>query len=161
MHVAYKGRIADLADLRDGSVFLADLDGGPVVRAMKAFYVNPSGIHGGKVVTVGPFRDEDEGKPGVYEPHVVRQLAAVDLTGVLAFTFSIEPEHVTFRLPPSRESPGLVVLTERDAYLGCRFYEDNGLWEPAYLNMATGQIVFHVDTAKACLSRKWSLQAAV
>ena len=29
MHVAYKGRIADLADLRDGSVFLADFDGGP------------------------------------------------------------------------------------------------------------------------------------
>jgi hypothetical protein len=39
MHVAHKGRIADLAELRDGSVFLADFDDGPVVRAMKAFYV--------------------------------------------------------------------------------------------------------------------------
>ena len=75
MHVVYKGRIADLADLRDGSVFLADFDGGPIVRAMKAFYVNPSGIYGGKIVTLGPFRDEDGGRPGVYEPHVVRQLA--------------------------------------------------------------------------------------
>jgi hypothetical protein len=115
MHVAYKGRIADLADLRDGSVFLADLDGGPTVRAMKAFYASPSGIHGGKIVTVGPFRAEDEGKPGVYEPDVIRQLAVVDLTGVLTFTFSIELEHVTFKLPSSRECPGLVVLVEDDA----------------------------------------------
>ena len=91
MHIVYKGRITDLADLRDGSVFLADFDGGPIVRAMKAFYVNPSGIYGGKIVTIGPFRNEDEGKPGIYEPDVVRQLAVVDLTGVLAFTFSTEP----------------------------------------------------------------------
>ena len=49
MHVAYEGRIANVADLRDGSVFLADLDGGPVVRAVKASYVSPSGIHGGKI----------------------------------------------------------------------------------------------------------------
>jgi hypothetical protein len=152
-------RIVDLADLRDGSVFLADFDGGPIVRAMKAFYVNPSGIHGGKIVTVGPFRDEDEGKPGVYEPNVVRQLAVVDLTGVLAFTFSTEPEHVTFKLPPSRECPGLVVLVEDDAYLGCRFHEDNGLWETAYLDMATGEIVFRIDAANACISRQWALQA--
>jgi len=81
MHVTYKGRIADLADLRDGSVFLADLDGRPIVRATKAFHVSPSGIHGGKIVTVGPFRGEDEGKPGVYEPHFVRRLVVVDLTG--------------------------------------------------------------------------------
>jgi hypothetical protein len=52
-----------------------------------------------------------------------RQLAVVDLTGVLAFTFSIEPEHVTFNLPPSRECPGLVVLVEDDAYLSCRFHD--------------------------------------
>ena len=63
MHVAYEGRVANVADLRDGSVFLADLDGGPVVRAVKAFYVNPSGIHGGKIVTVGPFRDGTKGNP--------------------------------------------------------------------------------------------------
>ncbi len=159
MHVAYKGRIADLADLRVGSVFLADFDGGPTVRAMKAFYVSPSGIHGGKIVTVGPFRAEDEGKPGVYEPDVIRQLAVVDLTGVLTFTFSIELEHVTFKLPSSRECPGLVVLVEDDAYLGCRFHEGNGLWETAYLDMATGEIVFRVDATKACISRRWALQA--
>ena len=128
MHVVYKGRIADLADLRDGSMFLGDFDGGPTVRAMKAFYVNRSGIHGGKIVTVGPFRDEDAGKPGVYEPHVIRQLAVVDLTGMLVFTFSTEPEHVTFKLTPARECPGLVVLTGDDVYLGCQFYEDTGLW---------------------------------
>ena len=110
------------------------------------------------LVLLAALKDEDEGKPGVYEPHVVRQMAAVDLTGVLTFTFSTEPEHVAFRLPPPRECPGLVVLVEGDAYLGCRFYEDNGLWEPAYLNMATGEIVFHVDSAKACISREWSLQ---
>ena len=127
MHLAYDGRVANVADLRDGSVFLADLDGGPVVRAVKASYVSPSDIHGGKVVTVGPFLDGDEGKPGAYEPHVVRRLAVVDLTGVLAFAFSTAPEHVTFGPPPSRERPGLVVLVEDDAYLGCRFHEDNGL----------------------------------
>ena len=158
MHVAYDGRLADVADLRDGSVFLADFDGGPIVRAVKAFYVSPSGIHGGKIVTVGPFREEDEGKPGAYEPHVVRQLAVVDLTGLLAFTFSTAPEHVTFGLPPSRERPGLVVLVGDDAYLGCRFHEGNGLWEPAYLDVATGEIVFQVDAAKACVSRQWALQ---
>ena len=158
MHVAYKGRVANLADLRDGSVFLADLDGGPLVRAVRAFHVNPSGIRGGKIVTVGPFRDGDEGKPGVHEPHLVRRLAVVDLTGVLAFTFSTEPEHVSFGLPPARECPGLVVLVEDNAYLGCRFYEDNGLWETAYLDMATGEIVFRVDAAKACISRQWALQ---
>ena len=159
MHIAYKGRIADVVDLKDGSVFVADFDGGPVVRAVKAFYVNPSGIHGGKIVTVGPFRDEDEGKPAAYEPHVVRRLAVVDLTGVLAFTFSTDPEHVTFGLPPSRERPGLVVLVEDDAYLGCRFHEDNGLWETAYLNMGTGEIVFQLDAAETCVSRRWALQA--
>ncbi len=26
MHVAYEGRVANVADLRDGSVFLADLE---------------------------------------------------------------------------------------------------------------------------------------
>ena len=159
MHVVYKGRIADLADLRDGSVFLADFDGGPTVRAMKAFYMNPSGIHAGKIVTVGPFRDEDEGKPAVYEPDVVRQLAVVDLTGVLAFTFSTKPEHVTFKLPPSRECPGLVVLMEDDVYLGCQFHEDIGLWETAYLNVTTGEIVFQVDAAKGCVSRQWAFEA--
>jgi hypothetical protein len=159
MHVVYKGRIADLADLRDGSVFLADFDGGPIVRAMKAFYVNPSGIYGGKIVTLGPFRDEDGGRPGVYEPHVVRQLAVVDLTGVLAFTFSTKPEHVTFKLPPSRECPGLVVLMEDDVYLGCQFNEDIGLWETAYLNVTTGEIVFQVDAAKGCVSRQWAFEA--
>jgi hypothetical protein len=158
MHVAYKGRIADLADLRDGSIFLADFDGGPVVRAVKAFYVNQSGIHAGKIVTVGPFRDEDGGKPGVYEPHIVRQLSVVDLTSVLTFTFSIEPEHLDFRLPSPRECSGLVILVEDDAFLGCRFYQGDGSWEPAYLNMATGEIFFQVDAGKACLSREWSLQ---
>ncbi len=158
MHVAYEGRIADLADLRDGSIFLADFDGGPVVRAVKAFYVNRSGIHGGKIVTIGPFRDEDEGRPGVYEPHIVRQLAVVDLTGVLTLTFSIAPGHVAFKLPPSRECAGLVFLLEDDAFLGCRFYEDTGLWETAYLNVATGEIVFQADAAKACVSRQWALQ---
>ena len=116
MHVVHKGRIADLVDLKDGSVFLADFDGGPIVRAMKASYVNPSGTYGGKIVTLGPFRDEDGGRPGVHEPHVVRQLAVVDLTGLLAFTVSTEPEHVTFKLPPSRECPGLVVLVGDDVY---------------------------------------------
>ena len=159
MHVVHKGRIADLVDLKDGSVFLADFDGGPIVRAMKASYVNPSGIHGGKIVTLGPFRDEDGGRPGVHEPHVVRQLAVVDLTGVLAFTFSTEPEHVAFRLPPSRECPGLAVLVEDDVYLGCRFHEDTGLWETAYLNVATGEIVFQVDATNGCVSRQWAFEA--
>ena len=159
MHVVHKGRIADLVDLKDGSVFLADFDGGAIARAMKASYVNPSGIHGGKIVTLGPFRDGDGGRPGVHEPHVVRQLAVVDLTGVLAFTFSTEPEHVAFRLPPSRECPGLAVLVEDDVYLGCRFHEDTGLWETAYLNVATGEIVFQVDAAKGCVSRRWAFEA--
>jgi hypothetical protein len=159
MHVAYDGRLADVADLRDGSVFLADLDGGPVVRAVKAFYVNPSGIHGGKIVTVGPFPDGDEGEPGAYEPHVIRRLAVVDLTGVLAFAFSTAPEHVSFGPPPPRERPGLVLLVGDDAYLGCRFHEGDGLWETAYLNVATGEIVFQLDAAEACVSRQWSLQA--
>ena len=45
-------------------MFLADFDGGPIVRAVKALgYVSPSGIHGGTIVTVGPFREEDEGNP--------------------------------------------------------------------------------------------------
>ena len=82
----------------------------------------------------------------------------VDLTGLLAFTFSTAPEHVTFGPPPSRERPGLVVLVEDDTYLGCRFHEGNGLWEPAYLNVATGEIVFQVDGAKACVSRQWTLE---
>ena len=159
MHVAYEGRVANVADLRDGSVFLADLDGGPVVRAVKAFYVNPSGIHGGKVVTVGPFPDGDEGEPGAHEPHVVRRPAVVDLTGVLAFAFSTAPEHVSFTLPPPRERPGLVLLAGDDAYLGCRFHEGDGLWETAYLNVATGEIVFRLDAAEACVSRQWSLRA--
>ena len=159
MHVAYEGRVANVADLRDGSVFLADLDGGPVVRAVKASYVNPSGIHGGKVVTVGPFPDGDEGKPGAYEPHVIRRLAVVDLTDVLAFAFSTAPEHVSFG-PPSRERPGLVLLAGGDAYLGCRFHEGDGLWETAYLNVATGEIVFQLDAAEACVSRQWALRAA-
>jgi len=158
MHVAHKGRIADLAELRDGSVFLADFDDGPVVRAMKAFYVPQSGVRAGKVVTIGPFRDEDRGKPGIHEPNVVRQSSVVDLTGVFTFTFSIEPEHLTFRLPSPRECCGLVILIEDDAFLGCQFYQGDGSWEPAYLNMATGEIVFHADTSKACLSREWSLQ---
>ncbi len=63
MHVVHKGRIVDLADLKEGSVFLADFDGGPIVRAVKAFYLNPSGIRTGKIVTVGPFREEDGGNP--------------------------------------------------------------------------------------------------
>ena len=49
-------------------------------------------------------------------------------------------------------------LVEGDAFLGCRFREDNGLWEPAYLDVATGEIVFQVDGAEACVSREWSLQ---
>jgi hypothetical protein len=139
-------------------VFLADFDGGPTVRATKAFYVNPSDICGGKIVTVGPFRDEDEGKPGIREPSVIRQLAVIDLSGVLTFSFPIAPEHVAFKPPSSRECPGLVVLVDDDAFLGCRFHEDNGLWETAYLNVATGEIVFQIDGAKACVSREWSLQ---
>jgi len=83
----------------------------------------------------------------------------VDLTGVLTFTFSIELEHVTFKLPSSRECPGLVVLMEDDAYLGCRFHEGNGLWETAYLNVATGEIVFQVDAANGCVSRQWAFEA--
>ena len=160
MHVTRKGRIAVPADLRDGSIFLADFGGGPVVRAVKASYVNPSGIHGGKIVTVGPFRDEDEdeGKPGVHEPSVIRQLAVIDVGGVLTFGFSTAPGHVAFRPPPSRECPGLVVLVDDDAFLGCRFHEDDGLWETAYLNVATGEIVFQIDGAKACVSREWSLR---
>lgn len=67
---------------------------------MKAFYLNPSGIRAGKIVTVGPFREEDGGNPGVYEPHVIRQLAVIYLTGVLAFTFSTEPQHITFSCRP-------------------------------------------------------------
>ena len=159
MHVVHKGRIVDLADLKEGSVFLADFDGGPIVRAVKAFYLNPSGIRAGKIVTVGPFREEDSGNPGVYEPHVIRQLAVIDLTGVLAFTFSTEPQHITFKLPPSRECPGLVVLVGDDVYLGCQFYEDAGLWETAYLNVATGEIVFQVDAANGCVSRQWAFEA--
>ena len=64
----------------------------------------------------------------------------VDLTGVLAFAFSTAPEHVSFGPPPSRERPGLVLLVGDDAYLGCRFREGDGLWETAYLNVATGEI---------------------
>ena len=60
--------------------------------------------------------------------------------------------------PPSRECPGLVVLMEDDVYLGCQFYEDTGLWETAYLNVATGEIVFQVDAAKGCVSRRWALE---
>jgi hypothetical protein len=160
VHVTCKGRIAVPADLRDGSIFLADFGDGPVVRAVKASYLNPSGIYGGKIVTVGPFRDGDEGEPGAYEPHVVRRLAVVDLTGVLAFAFSTAPEHVSFGPPPSRERPGLVLLVGDDAYLGCRFHEGDGLWETAYLNVATGEIVFQLDAAEACVSRQWALRAA-
>ena len=50
------------------------------------------------------------------------------------------------------------MLVGDDAFLGCRFHDDNGLWEPAYLNVATGEIVFQIDGAKACVSREWSLQ---
>src|SRR4051794_40430454 len=160
MHVTREGRIAVPVDLRDGPIFLADFGDGPVVRAVKASYLNPSGIHGGNIVTVGPFRDEDEdeGKPGVHEPSVIRQLAVVDVTDSLTFGFSTAPEHVAFEPPPSREWPGLVVLVDDDAFLGCRFHEDNGLWEPAYLDVATGEIVFQIDGAEACVSREWSLR---
>ena len=47
-----------------------------------------------------------------------------------------------------------------DAYLGCRFHEGDGLWETAYLNVATGEIVFQLDAAEACVSRQWALRAA-
>jgi hypothetical protein len=109
----------------------------------------------------GPLRsrEEDGGNPGVYEPHVIRQLAVIYLTGVLAFTFSTEPQHITFKLPPSRECPGLVVLVGDDVYLGCQFYEDAGLWETAYLNVATSEIVFQVDAANGCVSRQWAFEA--
>src|SRR4051794_16703818 len=160
MHVAYEGRVADVADLRDGSVFLADLDGGPVVRAVKASYVNPSGIHGGKIVTVGPFRDGGEGEPGAYEPHVVRRLAVVDLTGVLAFAFSTAPEHVSVGPPPSPERPGLVLLVGDDACPGCRFHEGDGLWETASLNVPAGEIGFQLGAAEPCVSRQWARRAA-
>jgi hypothetical protein len=33
------------------------------------------------------------------------------------------------------------------------------LWETAYLDMASGEIVFRVDATKACISRQWALQA--
>src|SRR3954454_24760707 len=154
MHVTRKGRIAVPADLRDGSVFLADFGDGPVVRAVKASYVNPSGIHGGKIVTVGPCRDEDEGKPGVHEPSVIRQLAVIDVTDTLTFGFSTAPEHVAFEPPPSRECPRLGVLVDDETLLGGRFHEDNGLCVPACLNVATGEIVFQIDGAKACVSRE-------
>ena len=62
-------------------------------------------------------------------------------------------------LPPSRECPGLVVLVGDDVYLACQFHEDVGLWQTAYLDVATGEIVFQVDAAKGCVSRQWSLEA--
>ena len=46
-----------------------------------------------------------------------------------------------------------------DVYLGCQFYEDAGLWETAYLNVATGEIVFQVDAANGCVSRQWAFEA--
>src|SRR4051812_16716689 len=77
-----------------------DLDGGPVVRAVKASYVDPSGIHGGKVVTVGPFRDGDEGEPGAYEPPAVRRPAAVAPPGAPPPPLPPPP-----RPPPPRPPP--------------------------------------------------------
>ena len=49
--------------------------------------------------------------------------------------------YTAVRPPSSLAEVGSVVLVEGDAFLGCRFYEDNGLWEAAYLNVATGEIV--------------------
>lgn len=158
MQVAHKGRVADLSDLGDGSIFLTDFGGGPLVRAMKAVYMHRPGIHAGKVVTVGPFRDEDGGKPGVYEPHVVRRSSVVDVTDILTFTFSADPQHIEFGMPSPRECAGLAILVETNAFLGCQFYRGGSSWEAAYLNMATGEIVFDIDAGKACISREWSLQ---
>ena len=63
MHVAYDGRVANVAELRDGSVFLADLDGGPVVRAVKAFTSTRPASTAGKVVTVSPSGTGTKGNP--------------------------------------------------------------------------------------------------
>jgi hypothetical protein len=158
MQVAHKGRVADLADLGNGSIFLTDFGGWPLVRAMKAVYMRRPDIHAGKVVTVGPFRDEDGGKPGVYEPHAVRRSSVVDVTDILTFTFSTDPRHIEFDLPSPRECVGLAVIVETNAFLGCQFYRGGDSWEAAYLNMATGEIVFDINAGKACISREWSLQ---
>ena len=159
MHVAYEGRVANVADLRDGSVSWPTSTAAPSSgRSRPSTSTRPAST--AEIVTVGPFLDGDERQPGAYEPHVVRRLAVVDLTGVPAFAFSTAPEHVAFGPPPSRERPGLVLLVGDDAYLGCRFHEGDGLWETAYLNVATGEIVFQLDAAEACVSRQWALRAA-
>ena len=158
MHVVQNGRVVDLSDLSDGSIFFADFADGPTIRAMKAVYMMQSGIRAGKVVTVGPFLDQDDGKPAAYEPHIVRQSSVVDLTGGLTFRFSIDPEHLDLKLPLLHECIGLAILVGGEIFLGCRFYQGDGLWEPAYLNVATGEIVFQLDAAKACVSRQWTLR---
>ncbi len=158
MQVTHKGRVVDPAHLSDGAIFLTDFGHGPVVRAMKAFYVPQSGIHVGKTVTVGPFRDEDQGRPGVYEPSVIRRALVVDITDALRFVYSIDPKHVIFDTPSPQESVGLAMIVEAGVFLGCRFYKGGTSWEVAYLNMATGELVFDVDAGTVCISTEWSLQ---
>ena len=157
MDVVTGARVVEFAQLKHGSLFLADL-GGRGVRAIKALWKpRPSAFSDDCLVTIGPFISEDQGAPGVYHPRVLQARAVLDLTDTYRFVPSLDPSDLVTPVPVRRQTRGMVHLFKTRALVCVTSFGDGNAWTVDYLDVGSGELLQEPDGPDLFVTKHWSL----
>ena len=159
MKLDLEGRVAEFNELQQGSILLTNFRGQGVLRAIKAFVNTEDNRRLDRIVTVGPFTNNDQGRPTIYEPGPLRDQAVYDQSEFVRFSPSLMPEDILPQLPVRRECLGLIFLMKDRVLLGAKYFLEGQDWDTGYLDVNTGEITFRIDQDRIFAVKRWSIVA--
>ena len=156
MDMELDGQFQNFNDADHGDVLIARVGSSSIVRGVKAYFPGDSS-RVDQFVTLGPFTDDDNGTPGVYDPYALRALPLLNITRSCLFSVSFDPVDLLFDLPMSRQSLGLAMIGHDRVLLGVKVSRGGGSWRTMFLNVHSGEIDGAPEYTDVIASRRWRL----
>lgn len=146
--------------LEYGAVFLTDMDGHEVVRAIKAFVKLRDGQRRDDlIVTIGPFLKHDGNVPNARDPKMLGVRPVIDLSTLCKLSPSHNVDDVVLQLPPFRRSQGMVFVEEDRVMLVVKSLSTGGQDSTGLLDIGSGEVTFPsgINQDLVFAIRRWSL----
>jgi len=157
MEIEIDGQLQNFEDADHGDLLVARVGNNSIVRGMKAFFPGSSSPVD-QFVTLGPFTNDDDGRPGVYDPYALRGHVLLNITQRCLLSVSFDPVDLLFDPPNSRQSIGLALIGRESVFLGVKVFRGGGgAWETMFLNLSTGGIEGDPHNAGVFASKRWRL----
>ena len=148
-----------LSEVADGSLLIAVIGRGEIIRVVKAFHAAEGGARGDFVVSVGPFVGEHGQRPIVYAGEDVLGGWVVDITASHRFAPSFAPDDLELKDAAAVQDKRLLgeVLFGGGTLMCVGNFGRAGPSDDTYLNLETSELGDLPDQASFLTTRRWRL----